>query len=130
MIYVTASIPKGCVQYWHTQPPCTQGSELCDPNSCAPIIVYLAALYTSSDIGLVYPGLIWHKICNTASVPNESKFFHSLPNFLVPKATRPTHRRPMQICIHRKDNSPKPANHCLTLKEGPKVKSNIRKFLA
>ena len=27
--------------------------------------------------------------------------------------------QPMQICIHRKDNSPKPVNHCLTLKEGP-----------
>ena len=37
---------------------------------------------------------------------------------------------PMQICIHRKDNSPKPMNHRLTLKEGPKVKSNIRRFLA
>ena len=36
---------------------------------------------------------------------------------------------PMQICIHRKDNSPKPVNHHLTLKEGPKVKSdNIRRF--
>ena len=33
--------------------------------------------------------------------------------------TRPTHQRPMQICIHRKDNSPKPVNHCLTLK-GPR----------
>ena len=31
----------------------------------------------------------------------------------------------MQICIHGKDNSPKPVNHHLTLKEGPKVKSNI-----
>ena len=29
----------------------------------------------------------------------------------------------MQIFIHRKDNSPKPVNHRLTLKEGPKVKS-------
>ena len=37
---------------------------------------------------------------------------------------------PMQICIHQKDNSPKPVNHRLTLKEGPKIKSNIRKFLA
>ena len=38
---------------------------------------------------------------------------------------------PMQICIHRKDNSPKPVNHRLTLKEGPKVKSNnIRRFPA
>ena len=36
----------------------------------------------------------------------------------------------MQICINRKDNSPKPVNHHLTLKEGPKVKSNIRRFLA
>ena len=37
----------------------------------------------------------------------------------------------MQICIHRKDNSPKPVNHHLTLKEGPKVKSdNIRRFPA
>ena len=35
----------------------------------------------------------------------------------------------MQICIHRKDNSPKPVNHRLTLKDGPKVKSdNIRRF--
>ena len=34
----------------------------------------------------------------------------------------------MQICIHRKDNSPKPVNHRLTLKEGPKVKSNIRQL--
>ena len=35
----------------------------------------------------------------------------------------------MQICIHRKDNSPKPVNHHLTLKVGPKVKSdNIRRF--
>ena len=30
----------------------------------------------------------------------------------------------MQICIHRKENSLKPVNHCLTLKGGPKVKSN------
>ena len=38
---------------------------------------------------------------------------------------------PMQICIHRKENSPKPVNHRLTLKEGPKVKSNnIRRFPA
>ena len=37
---------------------------------------------------------------------------------------------PMQICIHWKDNSPKPVNHHLTLKEGPKVKSDIRRFLA
>ena len=37
---------------------------------------------------------------------------------------------PMQICIHWKDNSPKPVNHHLTLKEGPKVKSNIRRFRA
>ena len=29
----------------------------------------------------------------------------------------------MQICIHWKDNSPKPVNHRLALKEGPKVKS-------
>ena len=36
----------------------------------------------------------------------------------------------MQNCIHRKDNSIKSVNHRLTLKEGPKVKSNIRKFLA
>ena len=34
---------------------------------------------------------------------------------------------PMQICIHRKDNSRKPVNHRLTLKEGPKVKSDIRR---
>ena len=31
---------------------------------------------------------------------------------------------PMQICIHRKDNSPKPVNHRLTLKEGQKVKAD------
>ena len=38
---------------------------------------------------------------------------------------------PMQICIHWKDNSPKPVKHHLTLKEGPKVKSdNIRRFPA
>ena len=30
----------------------------------------------------------------------------------------------MQNCIHRKDNSPKSVNHCLTLKERPKVKSD------
>ena len=36
----------------------------------------------------------------------------------------------MQICIHQKDNSPKPVNHRLTLKEGPKVKSDIRRFPA
>ena len=35
----------------------------------------------------------------------------------------------MQICIHWKDNSSKPLNHRLTLKEGPKVISdNIRRF--
>ena len=35
----------------------------------------------------------------------------------------------MQICIHRKDNSPKPVNHLFTLKEGPKVKSDhIKRF--
>ena len=35
----------------------------------------------------------------------------------------------MQFCIHQKDNSPKPVNHCLTLKEEPKGKSNnIRRF--
>ena len=32
----------------------------------------------------------------------------------------------MQIYIHRKDNSQKPVNHHLTLKEGPKVKSDRR----
>ena len=37
---------------------------------------------------------------------------------------------PMQICIHRKNNSPKPVNHRLTLKEGPKVNFNIRRFQA
>ena len=38
---------------------------------------------------------------------------------------------PMQICIHRKDNSPKPVNHRLTLKERPTVKcENIRRFPA
>ena len=36
----------------------------------------------------------------------------------------------MQICIHQKDNSPKQVNHCLTLKEGPEVKSDIRVFPA
>ena len=37
----------------------------------------------------------------------------------------------MQICIHQKDNSPKPVNHHLTLNEGPKVKSeHIRRFPA
>ena len=37
----------------------------------------------------------------------------------------------MQICIHRKDNSPKPVKHHLTLKEGPKVKSeHIKRFPA
>ena len=36
----------------------------------------------------------------------------------------------MQICIHRIDNSSKPVNQRLTLKEGPKVKSNIRRFQA
>ena len=36
----------------------------------------------------------------------------------------------MQICIHRKDNSPKPVNHRLTLKDGPKVKSDIKRFPA
>ena len=29
---------------------------------------------------------------------------------------------PMQNCIHKKENSPKPVNHRLTLKEGTKVK--------
>ena len=37
---------------------------------------------------------------------------------------------PMQICIHPKNNSPKPVNNYLTLKEGPKVNSNIRRFQA
>ena len=36
----------------------------------------------------------------------------------------------MQICIHWKDNSPKPVNHRLTLKEGPKVKSDIKRLPA
>ena len=36
----------------------------------------------------------------------------------------------MQICIHQKDNSSKPGNHYLTLNEGPKVKSDIRRFPA
>ena len=37
----------------------------------------------------------------------------------------------MQICIHWKDNSPKPVNHRLTLKERPKVKSDkMRRFPA
>ena len=36
----------------------------------------------------------------------------------------------MQICIHRTENSPKPVNHRLTLKEGPKVKSDISRFPA
>ena len=37
---------------------------------------------------------------------------------------------PMQICIHQEDNSTKPVNHHLTLKEGPKVKSDIKRFTA
>ena len=37
---------------------------------------------------------------------------------------------PMQIYIHWKDNSPKPMNHHFTLKEGPKVKSDMRRFPA
>ena len=37
----------------------------------------------------------------------------------------------MQICIHQKDNSSKPVNNRLTLKEGPKVKfNNIRRVPA
>ena len=36
----------------------------------------------------------------------------------------------MQIYIHWKENSPKPVNHHLTFKEGPKVKSDIRRFPA
>ena len=37
----------------------------------------------------------------------------------------------MQICVHQKDNLTKPVNHCLTLKEMPKVKSDhIKRFLA
>ena len=37
----------------------------------------------------------------------------------------------MQICVHWKDNSPKPENHCLTLKEGTRVTSvHIRRFPA
>ena len=32
--------------------------------------------------------------------------------------------KPMSICFHRKDNSLKLVNHRLTLKEGPKVKSD------
>ena len=37
----------------------------------------------------------------------------------------------MKICIHQKDNSPKPVNHRLTLTEEPQVKSNnIRRFPA
>ena len=40
-------------------------------------------------------------------------------------------REPMQICIHRTDNLPKPVNHRLTLRDGPEVKSyNIRRFPA
>ena len=42
-----------------------------------------------------------------------------------------TTREPMEICIHRKDNWPKPVNHRLTLKEVNKVKSvHIRRFPA
>ena len=38
---------------------------------------------------------------------------------------------PIQICIHRKDNSPWPVNYHLTLKEGPKVKcDHIKRFPA
>ena len=37
----------------------------------------------------------------------------------------------MQICIHQKDNSPKPEDHRLIFKEGPKFKSvHIRRFPA
>ena len=37
----------------------------------------------------------------------------------------------MKICIHWKDNSQKPVNHHLTLKDLPKVKStNIKRFQA
>ena len=36
----------------------------------------------------------------------------------------------MQICIDQKDNSPKLVNHRLTMREGPKVKSYIRRFPA
>ena len=37
----------------------------------------------------------------------------------------------MQICIHHKDNSPKPVDHCLTLNKGPNAKFvHIRRFPA
>ena len=42
-----------------------------------------------------------------------------------------SHRRTDANCIHQKENSPKPFNHRLTLKEKPKVKSDhIKRFLA
>ena len=92
MIYVTASIPSGCVQYLNTQLPSTQSSEIYVPSGCAPKIkiiagvpsgsvhkIYITAsvpsLYTSSDIGLVYPAVMY-----TRSISQLA--YLTTPNFL------------------------------------------------
>ena len=60
MIYVTASMPNGCVQYWPPQLPCTHGSKLYVLNGCAPKINIIAGI----------PSGCVHKIHITASKPS------------------------------------------------------------
>ena len=50
--------------------------------------------------------------------------------YMLPTLQQSFEDFPLELTIHRKDNSPKPVNHRLTLKEEPKVKSDIRKFPA
>ena len=64
--------------------------------------------------------------CRQTIVEGSSLYFWSPENKLDLRIEEPMH-----IFIHRKENAPKPVNNHLTLKAGPKIKSeNIRRFPA
>ena len=85
MIYITASIPKGYVQYWHIKLSCTQDSQLYLPNGCVPKINIIAGI----------PSSCVNKIYITASIPNNSKFYS------IPKTVSSIYSSPKLIDVSR-----------------------------
>ena len=82
-----------------------------------------------SVISILYILMHAARLKVTASKYNPLKWLtlQKKPSFELELA----HQRTDANCIHQKENSPKPINHCLTLKEEPKVKSDhIERFLA
>ena len=63
IVYVTASIPIGCIHYWHTQLHVSKAVKskflmVVHPRSMS-LLAYPVAVYTSSFISFVYPAVVF-----------------------------------------------------------------------